>query len=211
MGFPTTVKGTAFWTYAFLPDTKFKSEGEYKIKFRLSGEDAVSFQKTVDKLAEDSVAKAKEDNPAKKIKAANKPYSEVVDENGNETGELEFKFTQRAVIPTKRGDMQMRVAVFDSKGTPINDPVEVGNGSTVKVAYEPNLWYVPSSGAGVSLRFKGLQIIDLVARETANDGFGFGEEEGYSHENNNNNNSDDDHDFSEEEGYSQDEDQEEDF
>lgn len=200
MGYPTTVKGKAFWTYAFTPDTKFDSDGVYTTKFRLGGEAAVGFQKEVDKLMDAAFGKAKEDNPAKKIKKANAPYSEVTDDDGNETGELEFVFKQKATIPTKNGPMNMKVAVFDAKGRPITDPVEIGNGSTVKVAYEPNLWFVPSTGAGVTLRFKGLQVIDLKARASGDnaDGFGFGEEDGYSHDNNNNNNGDVDDGFFEE-------------
>lgn len=200
MGYPTTVKGKAFWTYAFTPDTKFDSDGVYTTKFRIGGEAAVAFQQEVDKLSSQAVEKAKEDNPTKKIKVGSVPYSEVLDENGNETGQLEFVFKQKATINTKNGPMNMRVAVFDAKGKPITEPVEIGNGSTVKVAYEPNLWYVPSTGAGVTLRFKGLQVIDLLARAGGDgaEGFGFGEEDGYSHTNNNNNSDDDDGLFEEE-------------
>jgi len=209
MGYPTTVKGKAFWTYAFTPDTKFDSEGVYTTKFRLGGEAAVNFQKEVDKLMDAAFGKAKEENPAKKIKKANAPYTEVTDDNGNETGELEFVFKQKATINTKNGPMNMKVAVFDAKGKPITEPVDIGNGSTVKVAYEPNLWFVPSTGAGVTLRFKGLQIIDLLARAGSGaDGFGFGEEDGYSHDNNNNNNgeAEDDQEFFEENSNSEEED-----
>ena len=200
MGYPTTVKGKAFWTYAFTPDTKFDSDGVFTTKFRIGGEAAVNFQNEVDALSKKSVEKAKEDNPTKKIKEASKPYSEVLDEEGKETGQLEFVFKQKASIKTKNGPMQMRVGVFDAKGKPITDPVDIGNGSTVKVAYEPNLWFVPSTGAGVSLRFKGLQIIDLMARAGGSgaEGFGFGEEDGYSHDNNNNKSEDDDELFEEE-------------
>lgn len=197
MGFPTTAKGKAFWTYAFTPDTKFKAEGEYKIKFRQGGQEAIDLQKYVDDLLDQSLAEAKEEMPQKKINKHNSVYSEVLDDNGTPTGELEFVFKQKAVITKKdKSTMNMRVAVFDAKGIPITDPVEVGNGSTVKVAYEPFKWVTPTMGAGVTLRFKGLQIIDLVARGGSNaDGFGFGEEEGYSHNNNNNNNSDDNNEF----------------
>ena len=52
-------------------------------------------------------------------------------------------------------------------------------------------------GAGVTLRFKALQVIKLVSRAGGEkaEGFGFGEEDGYSHDNNNNNNSDDNDEF----------------
>ena len=163
MSYPTTCKGIAYWVNAFVPDTKFQAEGVYNIKFRLSGEKAMELQEKVDSHQAAAVSRAKEENPKKKIKEASLPYTEVFDEDGQETGELEFSFKQKAVITTKKGPMDMSVAVFDAKGQPITKPVSIGNGSEVIVAYEPYLWYVPTMGAGVSLRFKGLQICKLVA------------------------------------------------
>ena len=207
MGFPTTAKGKAFWTYAFTPDTKFDADGKYHIKLRIGGQEAIDFSKYVDDLIDQSLAEATENNPQKKIKKNNTVYTEVLDDNGTLTGELEFQFKQKATITKKdKSVMNMRVAVFDAKGKPITEPVEVGNGSTVKVAYDPFKWVTPTLGAGATLRFKGLQIIDLVERGGSNaDGFGFGEEDGYSH-NNNNNNSDDNNEFFQEAS-----DQDEDF
>ena len=210
MGFPTTAKGKAFWTYAFTPDTKFDAYGKYHTKFRIGGQEAIDLAKRVDDLLDQSLAEATENSPQKKIKKNNTVYTEVLDDNGTPTGELEFAFKQNAVITKKdKTTMNMRVAVFDAKGKPITSPVEVGNGSTVKVSYDPYKWVTPTLGAGVTLRFKGLQIIELVERSGSNaDGFGFGEEDGYSHDNNNNN-SDDNNEFFQEE--SNNENQDEDF
>lgn len=197
MGYPTTAKGKAFYTYAFTPDTAF-SQNIFTTKVRFSGQDAIDLQKKVDELCDASHKKASEEQ-GKKVKKANPPYKEVLDDNDNPTGQLEFHFKENATINTKNGPMQMRVAVFDAKGAPIAEPLEVGNGSTVKVAYEPYMWFSASQGSGVKLRFKGLQIVDLKVREgTGADSFGFGSEDGYSHDNNNNNVSDDDNDFFEE-------------
>lgn len=204
----TTAKGTAYWPYIFKPDTKWNEDGDYKIKFRLKGEDAVSLQKKIDGFLNDSVEQAKQKLEGKKIKKADPPYEEVLDDNDNPTGELEFKFKQRAVINTKNGTMQKRVKVVDAKGSPITNELKVGNGSTVKVAYDPNLYYTPTAGAGVSLRLVGVQIIDLV--EYANDESNvFGEEEGFQYNNNNNDGST--HAPSEEEFFPEAEDNEEDF
>ena len=199
MGFLTTEKGKAYWTYAFTPDTKYKAEGEYKIKLRMSGQEAIDLQKYVDDLYDQSLAEAVDDSPAKKIsKANNSVCTECLNEDGAPTGELEFTFKQRAVITKKdKTTMPMRVAVFDAKGEPITEEVVVGNGSTVKVSYEPFKWVTPTMGAGVTLRFKALQVIKLMSRAGGDkaEGFGFGEEDGYSHDNNNNNNSDDNDEF----------------
>lgn len=207
MSYATTKAGEALWVNAFVPDTKFDENGVYNMKFRLSGEDAMELQETVDKHHSNSKARAKEENPKKKIKEASLPYTEVFDEDGNETGELEFTFKQKAVITTKKGPMDKSVAVFDAKGNPITKPIGIGNGSEVIVAYEPYLYHVGSMGAGVTLRFKGLQILKLVA-PPSKDGegassFGFQkQEEGYE---SNKESSDDHSEDEEDEGYFQDE------
>ena len=207
MSYATTKAGEALWVNAFVPDTKFQAEGVYNIKFRLRGEEAMELQERVDSHQAAAVSKAKEENPKKKIKEASLPYTEVFDEDGNETGELEFTFKQKAVITTKKGPMDKSVAVFDAKGNPITKPIGIGNGSEVIVAYEPYLYHVGSMGAGVTLRFKGLQILKLVA-PPSKDGdeagsYGFKkQEEGYE---SNKESSDDHSEDEEDEGYFQDE------
>jgi hypothetical protein len=64
-------------------------------------------------------------------------------------------------------------------GDPINDGFKVGNGSVVKVAFEPIKYFVASSKtAGVSLRLRAVQIIKLVEFNGGGGDF-FEEEEGY--------------------------------
>ena len=40
----TTPIGKAYYTYAFKPDTQFKEEGEFGVKLRLGGEEAIDIQ-----------------------------------------------------------------------------------------------------------------------------------------------------------------------
>jgi len=185
----TTMKGEAFWAYIFAPDTKFNPDGDFKLKFRAKGDAAVKLQEKVDTLLKESLEKAKEANKGKKIKQADAPYHEVYNDNDEPTGELEFTFKQKAVIPTKNGPMKKRVMVVDAKGNLITEHLKVGNGSVVKVAYDPNLYFTPTAGAGVSLRLTGVQIIELKEYEGGNS-LGFGEEEGYEHKDNNNGSND---------------------
>lgn len=173
-----TPKGTAYWARLFRPDTKFDADGVYSVKFRLPKADASDVVQAIDTAMNVSLKKAKDENPTKKgsIKAANPPYSDVYDNDGNETGEVEFNFKQKAVIKTRRGPMEKKPAVFDAKGKPITDAVDVGNGSTIKVAYEAFPYYTSMAGAGVSLRLVASQLINLQA--SGND-FSFGVEDGY--------------------------------
>ena len=86
--------------------------------------------------------------------------------------------------------MKMQPKVFDCKGKPLVEQLIVGNGSRIKIAFEPYGYDVPSIGVGASLRLKAVQIVDLVNAEVG--GFGFGEEDGnfVVEANNNNDNTD---------------------
>ena len=83
----------------------------------------------------------------------------------------------------------------------------VGNGSRIKIAFEPFGYDVASIGIGASLRLKAVQIVDLVNSDTG--GFGFGEEEGnFVVEANNNNNTGAEDDDEEEDIFAEEEDEE---
>ena len=179
----TTPLGTAYFAYIFTPDTKFDDNGVYQVNLRMSKSDAKPLVKVIDNTIEETMEASK----SKKKKLAPKPYFKATDSEGNETGEIEFKFKQKAVIKTKKGDMKMQPKVFDCKGKPIVEQMLVGNGSRIKIAFEPYGYDVASIGIGASLRLKAVQIVDLVNSETG--GFGFGEEDGSFVVEANNNNS----------------------
>ena len=109
------------------------------------------------------------------------PYETVVDDDGNETGDLEFKFKQKAVVTSKKTgkSYEIKPKVFDAKGQPITKPLPLGNGSTIKVAFEPSPYFVAATKVvGVSLRGFDIQVIDLV-EYGAGTGSVFGAEEGF--------------------------------
>ena len=94
---------------------------------------------------------------------------------------MTFRFKLKAKVTPKQGDpFEQRPAIFDAKGKPLQE-AKIGGGSKVKVAYELIPYYTAIAGAGVSLRLKAVQVIDLVefSGGASADAFGFGEEEGY--------------------------------
>lgn len=171
-----TPKGTAQYPYLTKPDTKFNPDGEYKISLELDAADAQEITSFLDEQLAQSIAKAKEDNKGKKIKEGDAPYS--VDEN---TGKVTVRFKLKAKVTPKNGDpFEQKVALFDAKGMPIGSSATVGGGSKVKVAYEIIPYYTAIAGAGISLRLRAVQVIDLVEYSSGGAGaFGFGEEDGY--------------------------------
>lgn len=172
----TTPAGIAQYPYLNKPDTKFNPDGEYKCKLEIPADQAQDIVTFLDEQHEAALAKAKKENPGKKIKEGNQPY-EVNDENGKVT----VSFKLKAKVTPKNGEpFEQRPAIFDSKGKPLQD-AKIGGGSKVKIAYEVTPYYTAIAGAGVSLRLKAVQVIDLVefSGGASADAYGFGEEEGY--------------------------------
>jgi hypothetical protein len=166
------------------PDTKFKPEGEYKVTLVLTGAEAQPLIELIDKAMGESLIEARRADPtkAKTIKAAtDKPYKAETDDEGNETGNYKFNFKMAARITSKKtGETwEQKPDLFDAKGKVLVNP-KIGGGSTVKVAFELYLFYTKLVGAGVSLRLRAVQVLDLVEYNSRSaSGYGFGEEEGY--------------------------------
>ena len=179
-----TAAGTAIYPYLTKPDTQFNPDGEYKVKLKLSpdaelkdskGESRGTLQEFLDAMTGKSVAKAKQENPKKRIKEADAPYTFDEDD-----GSLLVNFKLKAKVKTKDGsEFEQAVALFDAKGKPF-DGDEIWGGSTVKVSFEVVPFYTAMIGAGLTLRLKAAQIIELKkGGEQSADSFGFGEEDGY--------------------------------
>lgn len=173
----TTPAGIAQYPYLTKPDTKFNPDGEYKISVEIPGAAAQDIVTFLDEQFAASVAKAKKENPGKKIKEGDVPYSV-----NDDTGKVTVRFKLKAKVTPKQGDpFEQRPALFDAKGKPIGTDAKIGGGSKVKVAYELVPYYTAIAGAGISLRLKAVQVIDLVefSGGASSEAYGFGEEEGY--------------------------------
>ena len=106
-------------------------------------------------------------------------YDNEYDQNGDPTGNIEFKLKLKAQVQTRNGDIYtQRPIVVDAKRKPLDSSTAIGNGSVIKVAYEPISYMMASTKqVGVSLRLKGVQVIDLV--EYGGGASMFDEEDGY--------------------------------
>lgn len=194
----TTPKGTAKYPWLSSPDTKFNPDGDYKVTLVLPVQDADTIVQFLDEQLALSEAKAKKDNPGKKVKVADAPYK-VDEENGN----IEINFKMKAKVTMQSGDsFDQKPALFDAKGKPLAD-VNVGGGSKIKVSYECVPFYTALIGAGISLRLRAVQVIDLVefSGGAAAGAYGFEEEDGFEAETTtspfteDNNGTEDDEDF----------------
>lgn len=183
--------GVALYPKFNEPDTKFKAEGQYSVKLRLSAEDAQELIDEIDSLADEAfetaLSEAKNEREKKKIKRADPAYSAEEDEDGKETGNFLFNFKMTASgVSKKTGKEWTRTCpVFDAKRKPIDlKNILIGSGSVVKVAYVLSP-FSTAIGVGVSLRLEAVQVLEL--REWGNrdaSAFGFGDEEGFEAEEN---------------------------
>ena len=178
----TTPLGSAVWPYLNTPDTKFDEDGVYKVSLRLDQDDeAVSslvslLQGEADKWYKSMTKEKKKP----KLKKADLPWNEVIDEDGNPTGETEIRFKLKAKIRTKDDRViENRVALFDAEGTPFKSEDIIGSGSKLKVCAD--VWgYMAPIGCGVTLRIVAVQVLALKTYEgkSAQD-FGFDKTEGF--------------------------------
>lgn len=172
----TTPKGTAKYPWLSTPDTKFNPDGDYKVTLSVPVAEADTIMQFLDEQLAASEALAKKNNPGKKVKVADAPYK--IDE---ENGTLEISFKLKARVTMQNGDsFEQKPALFDAKGKPLTD-VNVGGGSKIKVSYECVPFYTALIGAGISLRLRAVQVIDLVEFTGGADAgaYGFEEEDGY--------------------------------
>lgn len=182
----TTPAGIASYPYLVNPDTKFNPEGEYKVSLMLSASDAAPLIKLIEGKMEEQFNliknEAKGPKAKKAVKMSDAPYSNVEDDEGDETGEIKINFKQRALVTRKKDKktFEMKVALFDAKGNSFKPKGYVGGGSKVKVAFEIIPFYTKMIGAGVSLRLRAVQILELVDGDGVTaDSYGFDEEEGF--------------------------------
>lgn len=181
--------GTAIYPFLERASTKFNDKGVYSTKLRLSGDEALKFKAQIDEWMEKSLEIAKEsaETPAKakKKKLNDAPYEEVLDEEGNETGEIDFKF--KAMASGQRKDKTrwtFKLPIFDVKGKEIPSEVGMAGGSTIRLKFNADEYDVPATGVGVSLKLQGVQLLKLQkygnsmeAMEGFEDGYSYSEDD----------------------------------
>lgn len=178
-----TPKGSAEWAKLFQPDTKFNAHGEYKINLRVKEDDAEDLTNELIRQVDAVYNSELKKNPKLQGKMVKRfPFEPVLNDNGEETGLVEFKLKCKARVEMKNGDsFTQRPVVYDSKGKPITEEISVGNGSVCKVAFETVPYLLASTKqASVSLRLKSVQVIDL--KVFNNEQNPFDTEEGYQFE-----------------------------
>jgi hypothetical protein len=100
------------------------------------------------------------------------------DEQGRKipTGKMRINFKRKET--TARGDLKSPPVVTDAKLNPWPATKLIGNGSKIRVAFQPWGWDTPT-GKGMSLELLQVQVLDHVAYESAEDTPVFEKTEGF--------------------------------
>jgi hypothetical protein len=177
-------RGIAVFPKLNEPDTKFKPEGEFTCKLAFDADDS-AYLALVEKLTtiqEEAFEKFLSENPKKRKVAKMVPVGkDELDEEGEETGRKLLNFKMNHKIKSKRTGKSytLRPDIFDAFKKKLDNPPNIGGGSTLKVSFEVFPAFVESSKEfHLSLRMVAVQIIELVqfgARDA--DSYGFDEED----------------------------------
>ena len=173
-----TPKGVLVFPHLKSPDTKFDENGVWKTGLRLAGAEAQKLIAIIDKEIDESVTEASEKKS--NVKRGAPPYKKDED---SEAFIFNFKLKASGVRPNGEKWKQKPV-LYDAKGNVFqSNGKTIWGGTKAKVAFQMSPYFVSSIGAGVSLRLKAVQIIELVTGGADASSYGFQEEEGFVAEN----------------------------
>lgn len=164
-----TPAGLAAWVKVYHADYEYKTqEGEFAVDLYLSPEDAAPIIKAYEKIVKDTLKKeGGKESPDKQYNLV----SEIPDKHLERLAKADFnpdptwyrfKFRNKEKVNPKGGTpFENKITVLDKDNKPLpHDPnAEIGNGSKLRVAYQPFGWCV-SGKTGCKMRLVGIQLID---------------------------------------------------
>jgi hypothetical protein len=174
----TSPRGRTDWLKCWTPDYKFDSDGIFGGKIIMDNADATELMAMLDASHATAIDKAVEQTgkPRDKINVTD-PY-----EVNPETGDVSIKLKLKANVTTQSGEsFSQKPVCIDAKRQPITSEIPLWNGSLVRVGFQMIPYYTKLAGAGVSLRFKSVQVIDAMSGGGADVSM-FAEEDGYTHD-----------------------------
>jgi hypothetical protein len=170
----TSPAGIAVYPKIEKPDTKFDANGVYSVDLDLSGEEADTLVAKLQKIADADYANECKAKGKKQLKRADMPWKQTDD------GKVRFKFKLKAKGGTGEKQWDQKPALFDAKGNPVSN-LNVGSGSTIKVAFDCAPYFTAMVGHGISLRLRAVQVLELreyIAGDNF-DAFGFKATDGF--------------------------------
>jgi hypothetical protein len=174
----TSPKGEALWCKVAEPDFTYNAKGTFSTSLVCDPNDPTvqAFIQQLEALRDKALEETMETLGAKgKTTKAKDVFVQDYDQDGNETGNIIFKFKMNNVADRKPG--QNKIGVVDAKRQPLPTIPLVGNGSIIRCVAFANPYYMATTKeVGISLLWSKMQIIEL-QEFGGNDGFD--DEDGY--------------------------------
>ena len=165
----TTPLATAVYPRLNEPDYKFDPSGTFSVTARVSAEEGQGLKDELDKMLDQHHQTLIKERRKPNLKRADLTVKPAYDDDGNETGELDFKFTMKPNVTTQTGKSWVqRPKLYDSQMQGFNGPV-IGGGSKIVVNFTPAPYYTAALGAGLKLRLNAVQIVELEEYKKAGD------------------------------------------
>lgn len=176
-------KGKALWCKVTEPDRKFDPEGTLSTTLVVdpNSPDVKAFIERLEELQDQAYNETVESLGAKGSQVRKRPiFVDHVDQNGNQTGNIVFKFALKNVDARAKKGQQHSIQVVDAQKQAVNPVPLVGNDSVIRVASYVYPYYMAmSKEIGLSMMWTKMQIIDLVEYSGGASGGDFDEEDGF--------------------------------
>lgn len=161
----TSPKGQALWAKLDKPDREYNEKGQYSVDLVADPgcTKVKAFVETLEALRDTAMVQANEGKPKNKLYTPREVFKEEFDREGNETGNIVFKFKMNNVDDRREG--QNKVVLVGPKASEGAIPmVNIGNGSEIRCVAFANPYSMASDKTiGVSLILEKVQLIELVS------------------------------------------------
>ena len=156
-----TPVGVAVYPRLNEPDYKFDPAGVFSVTVRVPSKEGQELKNKLDEMLDKWHAQYMKENRKPNVKRADLTVKPAVDDDGNETDELDFKFTMKHNVTTQSGKSWVqRPKLYDSQMKGFTGPV-IGGGSKLIVNFVPAPYHTAAMGCGLKLRLNAVQIIEL--------------------------------------------------
>ena len=174
-----TPLGVAVYPRLNEPDYKFDPAGTFSVTVRVPAEEGQKLKDKLDAKLDAWHKSQMKERRKPQLKRADLTIKPAFDDDGNETGELDFKFTMKHNVTTQTGKTWIqRPKLYDSQGKGFTGAA-IGGGSKIVVNFVPAPYFTPTMGCGLKMRLNAVQVIDLVEyKKVGAESLGFAVHEG---------------------------------
>jgi hypothetical protein len=186
-------KGSAVYPWLTTPDTKFDDKGRYRVNLRVRADDPEfeEFKQAAQEVldhwydlvkAHPDFAKRKLEKVPLKVKPVIDPETDEAELTEDGVEQFDIVCDTPAVVHSAKlnKDFKTKIVLLDAKMHPLPAGVEIGRGSVLRLSLQPYGYIFQNKRVGITLRPRGVQVLDLRAPSSSPEAMGFKEEEGYS-------------------------------